>query len=95
MPDGFLPRRLLVDGFQRQCDFNEFLFVGHGSKCCADSHPKAVLKFFLKVSPEIIEGRVRVFQVIKVFDEYRLKFIENFLWKADYSWAIRTVGILG
>lgn len=30
MPDGLLPRRLLVDGLQRQRDFNEFLFVGHG-----------------------------------------------------------------
>jgi hypothetical protein len=29
MSNGLLPRRLLVDGLQRQRDFNEFLFVGH------------------------------------------------------------------
>src|SRR5690606_20247377 len=30
MPDGFFARAGLVDGFERQCDFDELFAVGHG-----------------------------------------------------------------
>ena len=30
MPDGFFPRRLAIDIFERQRNLDKFLFVGHG-----------------------------------------------------------------
>src|SRR6266496_1781432 len=63
--------------------------------CGVYCHSKAVLELRLESTPKIVERRIRIPQVIEVFQECHLQLVAQLLRKANYSRAIRSVGILG